>query len=270
MNLKIKLNFAKSVATIIGLLCVSISSFVFQGCEKDELLFEYEDIAQSAEFNDYLNAQVEFIEKVNQISDKKQVIGQIKGKNIYKSNKSINSKSFYNAVETRSKLIQKYPEYAQIDILDKNLMVEKAVIKSEKLSEKYPINQTSYNVRLKNGVVENPNSSSSIINKWFKFFEDAINACRNYSQANNNVESGGYILPDGRGLFIIDKNATDTSMVMPVFKNGMPVGTKTFHFHDVSPYPSAQDSSAMQFMRDYGVDSLLIITPNEIFRYGGF
>lgn len=52
MKLKSKLSFSKSIATIIGLICIAVSCFIFQGCEKDDFLDENttkENILQLAE-----------------------------------------------------------------------------------------------------------------------------------------------------------------------------------------------------------------------------
>lgn len=62
MNFKSKLSFSKSIATIIGLVCIALSCFIFQGCEKDEneLLDKDENelldkvILNSSEFEDYI------------------------------------------------------------------------------------------------------------------------------------------------------------------------------------------------------------------------
>ncbi|SKB89081.1 hypothetical protein [Alkalitalea saponilacus] len=259
----------KKPTSLVFIGIIIISCIIFMGCEKDEYTTQTEILSQSEDFVDYLNALADFVEEIQNDSHNKHVIGQINGENIYKTSKSINAEIFYKIFEARSKFVSIHPEYAKMNIIDKNIMVDKAVMNSDRLIKSFNIN-TSFNVRLKSGQVENTSSNGNFLYEWFSNFEDAFNACRNYSQANNNVESGGYLFPNGRAILIIDKNATDTTMVMPVSKNGMPSGTITYHFHDQNKYPSPTDSITMQFMKSYGVDSLIIVTPNGIHGYGGF
>jgi hypothetical protein len=237
------------------------------GCSQDEDttgLNEVDVITQSKEYEDYLIAYYTFINGCGTIQDSPQSIGQINGKNVWR--KTVNKfdhKLLYNAVDSYTVLINKFPEYLQINDTKKYELLNKVSIKSEKITRLIPIDKLSPTIRLKQDY-EFP-SIPNFFYTWFESIVDAFQACMTYSQTNN-VESGGYIFPDGRALLIIDSLATDTSMNIPVWRNG---ASAQFHYHpDSTTNMSFQDSIASQIFLQYGIDSMIIISHDTISGYG--
>lgn len=143
-------------------------------------------------------------------------------------------------------------------------LLTKVANKSKKIEQLIPIGSLSPTIRLKQDNPETPSLPGFFFN-WFSSIVDAFQACMNYFQTNN-VESGGYIFPDGRALFIIDSLATDTTMSIPVWRNG---ASAMFHYHpDSTTNMSAVDSLAARIQLNYGIDSMIIITHDTISGYG--
>jgi hypothetical protein len=195
----------------------------------------------------------------NNIDSENVKIGEIDGRNIYRTTtNNFKTELFNKIVVTRKELIDKYPEYEQIN---KNKLFDIASIKSKKIADLIPIENTP--IRLRQGF-ELPNITGYSF-QWYNFIVDGFQACRNYSIANG-VESGGYIFPDGRALFIIDSCATSSSMNIPVWANG---SSASFHYHpDSTTNMSSTDSIAFNVMRQYAIDSMIIITADTIVGYG--
>lgn len=253
-------------ATLTFMLSIS---FIFQSCEEVLLPTQNEIISESKEFEDYVAAHYEFTTELQSFNNSKKKIGQVNGKNVYrKVSKSFDTNLFLKVLIARNNLLDKYPEYSQISAKNKNYILEEALSKSAKLSHIIPLEVKSPTIRLKSGNVEggDPLGFPNFFTQWFSSYDDAYDACKNYSQTNK-VESGGYIFPNGLALFVVDSLATDTTMSIPIWSG---IGAlATFHFHPGGTTSmSPTDSLAVQTLQSFGVDSVIIITNDTIQGYG--
>jgi hypothetical protein len=252
-------------------IAIFVASCFMINCSLDDDttgLEKIDEISLSEEYENYLVAYFTFSnEAITRNSP--QIIGVINGKNVWRQTaKKIDRQLFDNAVETYKILINKFPEYQQMNGSKKSQLLNKVSMKSEKVTQLTPIGKLSPIIRLKQDDTETPSVPGFLL-QWFESIADAFQACMNYSQTNN-VESGGYIFPDGRALFIIDSLATDSSMNIPVWNNG---ASASFHYHPSdstgsNANMSSVDSIAASFMQNYGIDSLIIITADSITGYG--
>ncbi len=238
------------------------SGVVFVGCEKNMFESPKDIIANSPEFEEYLVAHFKFEDEFENAS-KRRKIGEINGRAIYsRTSSNAHNELFENVVSARNTLIAKHPQYEQMSDADKNDMMDIAMENSAKLGAyvEFPVD------RLKMTRTEPWRGYMGCSYRPFENYEDAYDACRKYSQTNN-IESGGYIYSNGMALFFIDSDATDTTMHIPVWKNG---ALATFHFHpgdDVLCSPSQYDRVAMETMLQFGIDSMIIITNDSIKGY---
>jgi hypothetical protein len=256
------------VYSLIAIITTMMFTGIFIQCcsdnsDIDELKVS-ETISSSIEFENYLIAYFTFTNECVTIQNSPQIIGQINGKKIWKKTvNKIDRKLLDDVVESNKILVNKFPEYPQMNDTKKHELLNNALIKSEKIRRLIPVNNLSPTIRLKQGS-EIPSVPGFFLD-WFASITEAYQACMNYSQTNN-VESGGYIFPDGRAILIIDSLATDSTMRIPVWNNGASAG---FHYHPGNnPSMSPQDSLAMSLMQEHGIDSLIIITQDTISGYG--
>lgn len=260
-----------NLSIFVILLFMTFNSLIFLSCEKDLLPSQNQLISESKEFEEYVAIHYKFFSEVNSFKSQNQKIGQINGRNIYrKVSKSFDPNLFLKTIEARNSLLEKYPEYSQMAKNDKNDILEKALSTSTKLNQIIPLELLTPQIRLKGGNSEGDDALGLLgfFTQFFGSYDDAYDACRNYSQTNN-VESGGYIFPNGTALFVVDSLATDTTMNIPIW-NGIGASA-TFHFHpgdDAAPWMSPTDSMAMETISQYGVDSVIIITNDTIQGYG--
>jgi hypothetical protein len=248
------------LATII----VVASCFV-TGCTDTDELSISESVSSSIEYENYLVAYFTFSNEVT-TQNSPQIIGVINGKNVWRQTaKKIDRQLFDNAIETYEILVDKFPEYQQMNDVKKNELFNKVSMKSEKVMQLLPIDKLSPTIRLKQDP-EHPTLPGFFL-QWFESIAEAFQACRNYSQTNQ-VESGGYIFPDGRALFIIDSLATDTTMNIPIWRNGN--ATTNYHYHPKGTITtmSHYDSIAAASMRIHDIDSMIILTADSIYGYG--
>jgi hypothetical protein len=222
-----------------------------------------ETVASSIEYENYLVACLTFSNE-GTVHGSPQIAGKINGKNVWRQTAvKIDRQLFDNAIETYGILVDKFPEYRQMSNIKKNELLNRVSIKSEKVKQLIPIDKLSPTIRLKQD--SETLSIPGFFLQWFESIAAAFQECMSFSQTNN-VESGGYIFPDGRALFIIDSLATDTTMNIPVWRNG---ASATFHYH---PYGdtnmSPTDSLATRILQNYSIDSVIIITSDTISGYG--
>jgi len=264
---------------ILYLICIFITgSLFFQSCEEDMFQPEKtEKINKSKEYEKYLSAHIRFVNEIesarnNRVNRKK--IGQVNGKDVYRNfQQKFDMKLFTNVIEARHNLLRKYPKYSQIDKHKKEMLAKDAIAHSKKLSDLVSLEHETEQgfVRLKSGPneaeesISNLGPSSQYLIGAYGSYETAYDACMNFSM-NNNVESGGYIFQDASALFVRDHEATGTSMNLPVWSE-LDNASSTFHFQFNNPDMSPADSSALEALESYGIDSMIIITPDTIAGY---
>lgn len=232
-----------------------------------------ETISNSHEFESYLIAHFIFTGEINSAQEG-QIIGQIDGKEIYRTD--IDIRLFENVMNARSEFINKYPEYCQLDDYEKARAIENAYIKSDVLNN-YIYIEFDQNIhpRLKNNTENDQNNDtikihSQVDRDRFKFeeysnVEDAYEACKKYSQ-KDSVESGGFIFPDGRALFVTDKLATIKDIDLPVWNMG---ANGTYHYHPSgNPNMSDADSLSMDsIFKKHTIYQMIIITKDSVSTY---
>jgi hypothetical protein len=251
---------------IFFLIMMTVSVLFVQSCsdsfDADELNIS-ETVGSSIEYENYLVACFTFSNEVT-VQDSPQIIGEINGRNVWRqAARKIDRQLFDDAIEAYEVLVNKFPEYQQMNDTKKSELLNKVSIKSEKVKQLIKIGEFSPTIRLKQDS-ETPSLPGYFL-QWFESIADAFQACMTYSQTNQ-VESGGYIFPDGRALFIIDSVATDSTMNIPVWRNG---ASSSFHYHPGgTTNMSPADSIAASTMSQYGIDSVIIITSDTISGYG--
>jgi hypothetical protein len=242
---------------------IVIASCFVTGCQKEDNtdLNETDMIDQSKEYEEYIIAHLNFYNDMHNINGQKIKIGEINGRNVYRTTKNdFNVELLDKIFVTHNELIDKYPEYEKLDVEGKNKLYEVVSVKSQKVAQLIPIESTP--VRLKNNLIEN---ASRYIQQHFSNYYNAFMACFKYS-STKKVESGGIILYEGDGIFVIDTMATVKKMSLPVtlIKNNSNNISSTFHYHPRgNPYPSHNDSIAMQAMEEYGVSTLIILAADS-------
>lgn len=262
MSLKIKLNFAKSVATIIGLLCVSISSFVFQGCEKDENYFlERSEIVNSIEFEEYIAANIELVsvfQKANAMLKNDDIrnsmkIGVSPEGATYRTCPFIMDENLLKNVSTkRAAFMKKFPSFQTYETESKKELIQKAMVISEPINELFlrkglNLKEVQFS-RLKSGGVESPDTYA------YSGYMNALMYAMDWAY-ENQFECSGYIFAGGGAIIYINPNATHsrTSYPGPVYNicndgadvtiyNGQVVQS-TFHTHFNSPLFSNPNSN---------------------------
>jgi proteasome lid subunit RPN8/RPN11 len=245
---------------LVAIAIVLVANCFMTGCQKEDSTGELrkDKISQSKEYEEYMVAHLNFYNELQNITGQKVKIEEVNGKSVYRTTaKSFKIELFNKIFVAHRELIYKYPEYEKLNANEKSKLFDIVSVKSKEIAKLLPIENRP--VRLKNGMIEN---AARYITQFFSNYLDAFMACFNYS-TNHNVESGGLVLPNGKALFIIDTAATSTSMSLSgisVALWGSP-NTVTFHFHPGGNiYPSSTDSTTMQTMMEYDINTLIILT----------
>jgi hypothetical protein len=286
MNFKSKLSFSKSIATIVGLVCIAVSCFVFQGCEKEETnSTNTMDITKSVEFEEYIAANIELVsafQRAKVILKDKNVSSPVR---IGVSPEGITYRTFpfkinqnlLKNVTTKSKVfLKKYPFYKNYNKLNKKEMIITAITSSKKLNDRLYSKGIDINtkqlVRLKSGGMED--GLCGIYN-----YSDYINALSDamcYSDTYLD-ECSGYVFSDGTAVLFINFNATHSSSSYPgpvvnycidgadvSVYNGNVIES-TYHTHFNSERFSGTDYNTQS---NYFPNSTLIILYNDnIYEY---
>jgi hypothetical protein len=233
-----------------------VASCMLAGCQKENFdENEIDVISQSKEYEEYIIANLQFYNELQNITGGEVKIGEIDGKSLYRtSKKDFNIELFDKIVDANNELMDKYPDYKLMDKNKKEKLFEIVSVKSKEIAKLLPIENTP--MRLKGNGIEN---FAQYITTNFSNYLAAFTACFNFS-SDAEIESGGIVLP---AIFFIDKLATGNHMSMPwstIVVNSN--ATSTFHYHPGgNPYPSPSDSIAVQAMQQFSnINCLTILT----------
>jgi proteasome lid subunit RPN8/RPN11 len=245
-------------------IAIFFASCFLTGCQKEDNTSELEEkdkISQSKEYEEYIVAHLNFYNELQNIISQKVKTIEIDGKNGYRTTtNNFNIELFNKIFVTHGELIYKYPEYEKLDANEKSKLFDIVSVKSKKIAKLLPIENRP--IRLKGGLME---TFERFVCKYFPNYINAFMACFNHS-SKNNAESGGLILPDGDALFVVDNEATASSMKIPAWaiRDYSSPNTITFHFHPGGdPYPSSIDSTTMEELKKHDIYILMILTPDS-------
>ncbi len=253
---------------LVTLYVSSCSSNKFFGFDIEES-GEFEEIANSNEFTDYLLAQVYFSELLENINKDQMEFVEIRdGLKIYRCDLT-DEMDYIRLV--RQQFISKYPQYVSENQAYKNELINVAVQKSTKLRaagfNSFPRTKSSNSESQASLSLTKTSMGAPWTVSIASSYDDAIDACITYG-LNYHKESGGYAYSDHSGLFITASNATNSTMDFPVWDWRPFTPTFAFHYHPSgSTSMSNDDWSALAAMMAYGCDNMLIVTNDKTYKY---
>ena len=245
----------------ITMICIISAGIFMQSCGRYDDMHEIDQVdlvGNSVEYENYLMEVLAFVYEQDEMQNSRQIVGQVDGMNIYKtSTTKINRESLNRIFDNHEALTKKFPQYAKMDDSRKAALMNKVAMKSKKISKLIAGYEGLSTIRLKDGK-EQKDILKELVTQLFSKFSSAIDMCIQYSQ-KFEIETGGYLFPNGTALFIYDTKATSTYMRLPVQK--YPDGTVTFHYHpNGDPAMSPGDSAMIKTLKENGVKKMMIIT----------
>lgn len=244
MNFKNNFGFIKKLSAITWLMVFVVSSFIFQGCEKDDHFSpEKNAIIKSTEFEDFIAANMALFSAIEQAKafknnpenmDTAETIELEQGVIVRSMQFKTEKDLLKNALEKGEVFLKKHPSfstYREEEVKD---------LVFETLATSMPLNEFMFQenlmVRLKSGNIEAGSSGHDYSGFW-----NAFNYVINY-MATNGAEAGGYIYQGGGALIYLNPHATANNWGAPgpititndvSYYNGNAIQA-TFHTHNHS------------------------------------